>query len=87
MFRQPSKIIPTGLICLCLWMCSGCVSSYVQPNPAMPEYLKEPCAYPDEVKVETNSDMLILLAGFKNALGACAAKHRLAIEFIEQQLN
>ena len=53
----------------------------------MPEYLKEPCAYPDEVKVETNSDMLILLAGFKNALGACAAKHRLAIEFIEQQLN
>ncbi len=78
------KQIPNGAFVLCLTMCNACAttSSIDPPRPEPPEYIIEPCHYPDPRPVETNEDLLELMADFRADLEDCGERHRLLIQFV-----
>lgn len=65
---------------VCILFLTGCAGSQV-----LPEHLAEPCAYPEQVVIEDGSDILIMLAGIRQAFDVCAEKHRLTVEFINEK--
>ena len=62
---------------ICILFLTGCAGSRV-----LPEHLAEPCTYPEPIAIEEGSDILIMLAGIRQAFDVCAEKHRLTVEFI-----
>lgn len=56
----------------------------IPPKVAIPEYLYEPCVFPEPRPVETQEDELRLLTDFSNDLENCAMKHGLLVKFAKE---
>lgn len=80
------RIIMIGAQFACLMMFQGCANhcADIPPKPAIPEYLLEPCTYPDPRPVETQEALIRLLTDFSNDLENCDIKHRLLVKFLEE---
>lgn len=70
------RLIP--LIPLFCVLMAGCASHHV----VLPAHLAEPCECPDMV-IADGADVLIMLAGYRQALNECADRHRQIVELIE----
>lgn len=85
-WRKHLRIAEIGLLFVCPLKFLGCANHCVDipPKVAIPEYLYEPCAFPEPRPVETQEDELRLLTDFSNDLENCAIKHDLLVKFAKE---
>ena len=83
--KKLKVIIPIGLVLACLPTLPSCATTCavqeVQPIKP-PEYITEPCEYPEPRDIADNEDMLDLLTDFANALDICATKHQMLVKYL-----
>ena len=81
--KEPWNPVQSGLLVLCLMMCNACATTSSDIlNPEPPAYMLAPCRFPEPRPVNTNEDLLKLLADFRADLDDCSARHDLLVRFL-----
>ena len=81
--RELWNPIQSGLLVLCLMTCNACATtSSDNLNPEPPTYMLAPCRFPAPREINTNEDLLKLLADFRADLDDCSARHDLLVRFL-----